>query len=71
MTPEAMSKWNLEHKGSSWVMASGSKTHFMNGSTFLQVLEQCYSEAFKIQRQRLLYWIYLPSRFNIHPGNLT
>lgn len=59
MSPEAMSKWNLDHKGSSMVVASGSNTHFMNGSMFLQVLEQCYSEAFKIQRQRLLYWIYL------------
>ena len=54
MSTELMNEFNDTHRGVALVISSGSSTHFMNGTSFLLVLEQLYSEAFKRQRDRFL-----------------
>ena len=52
MSTELMNQFNDQHRGVAMAISSGSSTHFMNGTSFLLVLEQLYSEAFKRQRER-------------------
>ena len=54
MSTELMNQFNDQHRGVAMVISSGSSTHFMNGTSFLLVLKQLYSEAFKRQRERFL-----------------
>ncbi len=52
VSPEDIQKYNAENQGRSMIVSSGSGTHFMNSETFAVVLEQLYSAAFQLQRDR-------------------
>ena len=52
MTAAQMHEWNSSHVGSSYVLSSGSRTHFMTADTLLQVFEQVYSPALEKQSKR-------------------
>lgn len=47
-----MAEYNCAHRGKSWVMSSGTSSHFMSGECFAVMLEQLISPALEIQRQR-------------------
>lgn len=40
MTAAEMNAWNLSHEGTSYVLSSGSNTHFMTGESWCVLLEQ-------------------------------
>jgi len=40
MTAAEMNAWNLSHEGTSYVLSSGSNTHFMPGESWCVLLEQ-------------------------------
>ena len=52
LTAEEMKQWNDAHVGESYVMSSGSKTHFMTADCLLQVYDQVYSPALAKQRAK-------------------
>lgn len=52
--PADIQKYNMENKGKSFCFSSTTNTHFMNGETLLMVQEQCFSEAFAVQRCKQL-----------------
>ena len=54
MSPSEMQAWNVAHKGHSWVMSSGSGTHFMTAEVWMVMLEQMVSPALQIQRAKHL-----------------
>lgn len=54
MDAEAIREWNNAHVGTSLIVTSGSKTHFMTADTLLQVYEQLLSPALARQRAKHL-----------------
>ena len=52
MTHAQMTEWNKTHIGRSYVLSSGTKSHFMSADTLLQVFEQVYSPALQMQREK-------------------
>lgn len=54
MSSEEMAKYNAKNVGHSFVVSSGSKSHFMCGETLAVMMEQLLSPALELQRQRQL-----------------
>ena len=54
ITPEEQRAWNVAHKGRSYVLTSGTRSHFMTADTLLQLFEQLFSPALQQQRDRLM-----------------
>ena len=54
MSAAEMAQFNQAHHGYSMVVSSGTSTHFMQGENLCQLMEQLYSPAFHIQRQKPL-----------------
>ena len=53
VSPEAQAAWNVAHKGKSYILTSGSGTHFMTADTLLQLYDQLFSPAVELQRAKL------------------
>ena len=56
ISAEEMAKFNKEHRGRSYVLSSGSKTHFLTADTLLILYEQLFSPALVLQRQRHVFF---------------
>ena len=56
ISAEEMAKFNKEHRGRSYVLSSGSKTHFLTADTLLILYEQLFSPALMLQRQRHVFF---------------
>ena len=54
MSASEIRQWNLSHKGTSWVMSSGTGSHFMSADCWMVMLEQMISPALKLQRDKQL-----------------
>lgn len=52
MNKETIVEYNSKNHGRSMILTSGTSSHFMSSETFLVVLEQLFSPAFEIQRNR-------------------
>lgn len=52
MDAQSIKLWNDAHHGTSLILTSGSKTHFMTSQTLLQVYEQLISPAVQLQRAK-------------------
>ena len=46
--------FNKANVGRSYIVASGTKSHFMSADSLLQIFEQVYSPALRLQRQKIL-----------------
>lgn len=46
--------WNSKHVGLAYIVSSGTQSHFMQSNTLLEVFDQCYSAAVKLQRNKFL-----------------
>lgn len=64
LTHEKISSYNQAHKGTSMIVTSGTKSHFMSAETLNIIMEQLYSPAFARQRAKHL-------GFNQHAFLLT
>lgn len=60
VSAEDIRKFNDQHRGEAWAVASQSKSHFMTGTLWTQMLYELYSPAY--DRQRAKYQLTLESK---------
>ena len=54
MAAQAIRTWNAAHVGVGYIVSSGTSSHFMSAESLLEVMDQCYSAAIKLQREKRL-----------------
>ena len=51
---KAIREWNKQHIGLSYIVCSGTSSHFMQSDTLLEIFDQCYSAGIALQRAKSL-----------------